>query len=76
VTDHDMSGMTGLELMHILRNDPRFEKIPVIVLSATDVRQAVESAGRIFVDKMNPSRLRRALEDAATVARTNILLRD
>ena len=32
-TDHDMPGMTGLELCEAMHKDPRLEHIPVILLS-------------------------------------------
>lgn len=44
--DYMMPGMDGLEVLRTLRNDPRTQKLPVIMFSANSDPKLVESAMR------------------------------
>ena len=44
VTDLNMPGLTGLDVIRILKNDPRLHLIPVIVLSNSNDPRDVEQA--------------------------------
>ena len=39
-----MPGLTGFELCEMLHNDPKFEKIPIVIVSAKDDQQSKEMA--------------------------------
>ena len=39
-----MPGLTGFELCEMLHNDPKFEKIPIVIVSAKDDPQSKEMA--------------------------------
>ncbi|MDB4970542.1 MAG: hypothetical protein JWN44_6231 [Myxococcales bacterium] len=39
VTDYDMPRMTGFELVHTLKRDPRLREIPTLMLTARDTRR-------------------------------------
>ena len=51
LTDNDMPEMTGIQALRAIRADPRFESLPVVVFSAGQVKEAVEKAGGIYMDK-------------------------
>jgi CheY-like chemotaxis protein len=36
VLDYSMPGMNGIDLLNVLRNDPRTRRLPVLMLSARD----------------------------------------
>ncbi|WP_135229050.1 response regulator [Deinococcus fonticola] len=44
VTDLNMPGMTGLDVIRLLKNDPRLHLIPVVVLSNSNDPRDVEQA--------------------------------
>ena len=39
-----MPGLTGFELCELLHNDPKFEKIPIVIVSAKDDSESKEKA--------------------------------
>jgi DNA-binding response OmpR family regulator len=39
-----MPGLTGFELCELLHNDPKFEKIPIVIVSAKDDPESKEKA--------------------------------
>ena len=39
-----MPGLTGFELCELLHNDPRFERIPIVIVSAKDDPESKEKA--------------------------------
>ena len=47
--DLNMPRMSGLEFLEVLRNDPRFEAIPVYVITTSDYRKDVETAFRFGI---------------------------
>lgn len=65
ITDNQMPGIRGMDVLKKLREDPRFETLPVIMISADNIRYAVEKAGGLFADKMNPATFYEAMKDAA-----------
>ena len=50
ITDVEMPGMTGMELSHRVRNDPRTEDLPILVLTASRDRTHREMGRGIGVD--------------------------
>jgi putative two-component system response regulator len=68
VTDVHLPAMDGLEMILILRRQPRFEALPIVVISAdTDpaaARNALESGANAFFAKpFSPSAVRKKLEE-------------
>lgn len=55
ITDHHMPGMTGLDLIARLRNDPRTHDVPIMMISAAEHRdiryQALELGASDFLGK-------------------------
>jgi two-component system chemotaxis response regulator CheY len=48
ITDYNMPGMNGIEMCHQIRQDPRFAKTPMIVLtteSSTEIRKKGQEVG-------------------------------
>ncbi|MFH1530518.1 MAG: response regulator [Pseudomonadota bacterium] len=50
ITDVEMPGMNGMELSHRVRNDPRTEDLPILVLTASRDRSHREMGRGIGVD--------------------------
>jgi len=50
ITDINMPGMDGLELLHRLRNDREFSNLPVILLTTEDSTQSLEKGIKIGAD--------------------------
>jgi len=50
ITDVEMPGMNGMELSHKVRNDPRTEDLPILVLTASRDRSHREMGRGIGVD--------------------------
>jgi len=50
ITDVEMPGMNGIELSHRVRNDPRTEDLPILVLTASRDRSHREMGKGIGVD--------------------------
>jgi PleD family two-component response regulator len=50
ITDIDMPVMNGLQLVHQIRKKRRFEKMPVIALTANDTKEMVIKALKTGVD--------------------------
>lgn len=42
-----MPDLTGFELCELLRNDPKFAKIPIVIVSAKDDSESKEKAKRV-----------------------------
>ena len=42
-----MPDLTGFELCELLRNDPKFAKIPIVIVSAKDDAESKEKAKRV-----------------------------
>lgn len=50
-----MPGLTGFELCELLHRDPKFAKIPIVIVSARDdtesKRKAIEAGARAYITK-------------------------
>jgi DNA-binding response OmpR family regulator len=50
-----MPGLTGFELCELLHRDPKFTKIPIVIVSARDdtesKRKAIEAGARAYITK-------------------------
>jgi DNA-binding response OmpR family regulator len=50
-----MPGLTGFELCELLHNDPKFEKIPIVIVSAKDdpesKQKALQAGARAYITK-------------------------
>ena len=50
-----MPGLTGFELCELLHNDPRFERIPIVIVSAKDdpesKEKAIQAGARDYITK-------------------------
>ena len=50
-----MPGLTGFELCELLHNDPKFEKIPIVIISAKDdpesKKRALQAVATEYVNK-------------------------
>ena len=76
VTDFNMPGMTGGELCEAMRKDPRFEHVPVILLTAKGFEldetyfKDTLKVGTIMPKPFSPRELRQVAQDflAADVA--------
>lgn len=54
VTDHDMPGMTGLDVIRILRADERYRHVPIILHSGSlSVSREALALGAAYVHKAN-----------------------
>jgi len=42
-----MPGLTGFELCELLHNDPRFEDIPILIISAIDDKENMDKAQQV-----------------------------
>ncbi len=67
VTDLDMPGMNGFELIERVRSDPRFPLLPIVVISgATDPaahgRALASGASAFFAKPYSPGEVRTLLE--------------
>jgi CheY-like chemotaxis protein len=67
ITDVLMPGLDGRELVQALRQDPRFEQLPVIIMSATvsirEITNLLElGASRFLAKPVSPASLQRELE--------------
>ena len=72
VTDHEMPGTTGVQLLQRIRKDIRCRSVPVIVHTAHQIRASVETAWGIYADKTAPGGLSAALEIASAQARRRV----
>jgi CheY-like chemotaxis protein len=66
ITDVLMPGLDGRELVQSLRQDPRFEQLPMIIMSATvsirEINNLLElGASRFLAKPVSPSLLQREL---------------
>ena len=50
VTDWNMPGMTGIELLKAIRNDPRLAKLPVLMVTAEAKREQIVEAAQCGVN--------------------------
>lgn len=69
ISDHNMDGMKGLQLLKYLRKKPGFELLPVVILTGSDIRLEVESAGGVYAEKGSMASFLNALELVETKAR-------
>jgi CheY-like chemotaxis protein len=68
ITDVHLPEMTGLELISCIREDPRFRRLPILVVSAdadplTPGRALGLGANAYFAKPFSPSAMRRKLEE-------------
>jgi CheY-like chemotaxis protein len=68
ITDINLPGMNGLELVARLREDPRFRTLPILVVSAdtdpeTPARALQLGANAYFAKPYSPSAMRKKLEE-------------
>jgi CheY-like chemotaxis protein len=65
-----MPVMTGLEAMHVLRNDPDTSDIPVVLTTGSlpppDVTGVLGDGDRVLIKPYSPAELRAAVDTAAT----------
>ncbi len=81
ITDVEMPGMNGMELSHRVRNDPRTEDLPILVLTASRDRSHREMGKGIGVDgyltkPFSHEKLVVALENALNSRRSKRQLAD
>ncbi len=81
ITDVEMPGMNGMELSHRVRNDPRTEDLPILVLTASRDRSHREMGRGIGVDgyltkPFSHEKLVVALENALNSRRSKRQLAD
>lgn len=81
ITDVEMPGMNGMELSHHVRNDPRTEDLPILVLTASRDRSHREMGKGIGVDgyltkPFSHEKLVVALENALSSRRNKRQLSD
>ena len=50
VTDWNMPGMTGIELLKAIRNDPKLAKLPVLMVTAEAKREQIVEAAQCGVN--------------------------
>ncbi len=50
VTDWNMPGMTGIELLKAIRNDPKLAKLPVLMVTAEAKREQIVEAAQSGVN--------------------------
>jgi two-component system chemotaxis response regulator CheY len=68
ITDWNMPGMGGVELVRRLRTNPVFASLPILLITARNVREDVVEAARAGVDgymvkPFTPDTLRAKLEE-------------
>jgi two-component system, chemotaxis family, response regulator PixH len=68
VLDIMMPGISGLEVLHYMRREPAFEKIPVVVVSAksllSDIKDGMDAGATLYLTKpVAYSELTAAVED-------------
>ena len=67
LTDNQMPGMYGVDLLKTIRADEQLKSLPVVVLSGdSTVRGAVVELGGVFVEKSNCRNLKTILEQTAS----------
>jgi two-component system, chemotaxis family, chemotaxis protein CheY len=49
LVDYEMPGMTGLDLVKIIRGDPRWKKLPIVMLTGEAEKEIILQAGRLGV---------------------------
>ena len=77
VTDVHLPSMDGLELVVYLRADPRFSKIPILVISgdsdpATPSRALRAGANAFFAKPYSPGAVRKKLEELTGLGGSNV----
>jgi len=50
ITDWNMPGMTGIDLLKAVRADPRLEKLPVLMVTAESKREQIIEAAQAGVN--------------------------
>jgi len=51
ITDNGMLRIPGLEVLRQIRADPNLKKLPVFILTGDYIKEAVEEAGGVYIDK-------------------------
>jgi CheY-like chemotaxis protein len=78
VTDHEMPGMTGIELLTRLRQLPAYAKTPLIMVTARelelDLKRLRESLGiaAVFSKPYSPARIKEKVDELLTATATEI----
>lgn len=57
ITDNEMPNVTGIRVLQYVRGNERTKHLPVIVFSGSDIKEAVEKAGGVFLGKDRRSEL-------------------
>ncbi len=68
ILDHQMPGLSGLEILSKIRHDPEFELVPVVIHSGqmlpSEVRQAYRLGANAYVEKpVNYEELRHVFKE-------------
>jgi len=68
ILDHQMPGVSGLEILRLIRHDPEFALIPVVIHSGqmlpSEVREAYQLGANAYVEKpVNYEELRKVFKE-------------